>query len=242
VSRTLRFALILTVVTIAVSAIALGRWQLRRLSARKASNTAMLAARTLPPLDLGGGDQVEGTVAGRRVTAKGVFDPAREILIRGRVQNQSPGLEVITPLVLGDSGRVIWIRRGFIRSPDAATPPEVIAAPDTGLVQVTGLAAEVPERSDSGKPLRRGTVTTWSRLDGAVMRSLAPRSLPFELLLAGDSTGPGRLEPVLPPALSDGPHLSYAIQWFGIALAAVLFGVIFLWRARPGSAQPPGAP
>ena len=202
----------------------------------------MLAARELPALDLNSQGQVEGTVAGRRLSAKGKFDQARQILIRGRVQNQSPGLEIVTPLILGDGGRVIWVRRGFVRSPDAATPPELIPAPDSGLVQVAGLALAVPERSDSGKPLRRGAVTTWSRLDGAVMRSLAPRSLPFELLLDGDSAGPGRLAPVPPPPLTDGPHLSYAIQWFGIALAALVFGVIFLWRDRPGSVQPPGAP
>ena len=230
------------VVTIAVSAVALGRWQLRRLTARKASNAALLDARTLPPIDLGAPDPIEGTVAGRRVTAKGVFDPARQLLIRGRVQDQSPGLDVVTPLVLSGGARVIWVRRGFVRSPDAATPPDVIPPPDTGLVQVTGIAMEAPERSDSGKPLRRGDVTTWSRLDGAVIRSLVPGSLPFELLLAGDSAGPGRLTPVPVPELTNGPHLSYAIQWFGIALAALLFGVIFLWRERPGFVQPPGAP
>lgn len=241
-SRTLRFLLALTVVTIAVSAIALGRWQLRRLADRKASNAAMLAARNLPALDLGGQDRIEGTVAGRRVTAKGVFDLTRQLLIRGRVQDQSPGLDVITPLVLSDGARVIWVRRGFVRSPDATTPPDLVPPPDTGLVLVTGIAMMAPERSDSGKPLHRGDVTTWSRLDGAVIRSLAPGSLPFELLLAGDSAGPGRLTPVPVPELTNGPHLSYAIQWFGIALAALLFGVIFLWRERPGFVQPPGAP
>lgn len=181
-------------------------------------------------------------MAGRRVTAKGVFNPAHQILIRGRVQNQAPGLEVVTPLVLSGGGGVIWVLRGFVPSPDAATPPDRITPPDTGIVEVTGLTIDVPERSDSGKPLRRGAVTTWARLDGAVMRSIVPRSLPIELLLAGDSTGPGRLAPVPPPELTNGPHLSYAIQWFGIALAAVVFGIIFLWRDRPGSVQPPGAP
>ncbi len=202
----------------------------------------MLAASILPVIDLGNGDRIEGTVAGRRVTAKGVFDPARQILIRGRVQDQSPGLDVITPLVLSDGARVLWVRRGFVPSPDATTPPDVIPPPDTGLVLVTGIAMAAPERSDSGKPLRRSDVTTWARLDGAVIRSLAPGSLPFELLLAADSAGPGRLTPVPPPELTSGPHLSYAIQWFGIALAALLFGVIFLWRERPGFVRPPGAP
>ena len=241
-SRTTRFVLILTVLTISVSSVALGRWQLRRLSARQASNAAALAARELPVLNLDGTSQHEGTVAGRRVSAKGVFDPARQILLRGRVQNESPGLEVVTPLVLNDSDRVVWVVRGFVPSPDAATPPDPVTPPDTGMVQVTGLAVAVEVRGDSGKPVRRDAVTTWARLDGAAMQSLAARSFPVALLLAGDSSGPGRLDPVPPPALTNGPHLSYAIQWFGIALAALTFGVIFLWRDRPGFVQPPGAP
>ncbi len=225
-----------------VTSIALGRWQLRRLSARQAANAALLSARALPVLDLGVNGPIGGSVVGRRVTAKGVFDPARQILIRGRVQSDAPGLDVVTPLVLSGGGGVLWVLRGFVPSPDAATPPVRIPPPDTGLVMVTGLALDIPVRSDSGKPLRHGSVTTWARLDGAVTRSFVPTSLPIELQLSGDSTGPGRLDPVPPPELTNGPHLSYAIQWFGIALAVLVFGVMFLGRDRPGLVRRPAAP
>jgi surfeit locus 1 family protein len=158
------------------------------------------------------------------------------------VQDQSPGLQVVTPFELRDQNGVIWVLRGFVRSPDATTPPDPMTAPDTGEVLLNGLAVEVTTKGDSGKPLLRGEVTTWARLDGAAMIALAPASLPFALQLAGDSTGPGRL-PTIPVAeLTNGPHLSYALQWFGIALAALVFGIIFLWRSGPGSVQPPGAP
>jgi surfeit locus 1 family protein len=38
---------------------------------------------------------------------------------------------------------------------------------------------------------------------------------------------PRRLEP---PAIDDGPHLSYAIQWFAFAAMAMVFGVVLLKR------------
>jgi cytochrome oxidase assembly protein ShyY1 len=149
---------------------------------------------------------------------------------------------VVTPLQLTDSAGVLWVVRGFVRSPDAATPPAVIAAPDSGEVTVTGLAIEITSKADSGKPLRRPTGTSWARLDGGALHALAAGTLPFALQLAGDSTGPGHLPLTPPPELTNGPHLSYAIQWFGIALAAIVFGVIFLRRGGPGSTPPLEAP
>lgn len=241
-SRFLRYLLILLVLTVASSAIALGRWQLRRLSARKAANATALTARALPPDTLGGGAGGGSTVIGRRVVAKGVFDTTRQILLRGRVQDESPGLEVVTPMTLMSGGGVLWVIRGFVRSPDAATPPAIIAAPDTGVVAVVGLATEVLAKPDSGKPLLRGTATSWSRLDAGAMHQLESTSLPFALQLAGDSNGPGRLATIPVPELTDGPHLSYAIQWFGIALAVAVFGIMFLRPSGPGFVPPPRAP
>ena len=37
-----------------------------------------------------------------------------------------------------------------------------------------------------------------------------------------------------PPALDDGPHLSYAIQWFGFALIGVIGACVVAFRARRG--------
>jgi cytochrome oxidase assembly protein ShyY1 len=46
----------------------------------------------------------------------------------------------------------------------------------------------------------------------------------------------GRVYPFraeLPPT-DNGPHLSYALQWFGIAVAAVAFGIFFILRPQRG--------
>jgi cytochrome oxidase assembly protein ShyY1 len=45
---------------------------------------------------------------------------------------------------------------------------------------------------------------------------------------AADTT-PARLAP---PALDDGPHLSYAIQWFSFAVIAIVGAGIVAYRAR----------
>ncbi|HEY4100745.1 MAG TPA: SURF1 family protein [Gemmatimonadales bacterium] len=220
--------------------ISLGRWQLRRLAGRKASNAVFLAAQAESPIhlpqDLSPGIAID---SGRRIVARGTFDVARQLLLRGRVQNDAPGLEVVTPLVLQGDSTVLWVVRGFVGSPDAATPPDSIPAPGSGEVTVTGVAFAIPRAADSGRPLVHNGVSTWQRLDQRVTHARATGSLDVDLLLAGDTTGPGKLATIPLPEISNGPHLSYAIQWFGMAFAVLLFPVIILWRERRAATTAP---
>ncbi len=55
---------------------------------------------------------------------------------------------------------------------------------------------------------------------------------------------PGEAQPPLdrpvrvpPPALDEGPHKSYAIQWFSFATIALVGGVVFARAQRPGAAD-----
>jgi surfeit locus 1 family protein len=243
VSPVRRATLVVTVVAVAALAVALGRWQLRRLHARRASNTILLSARAKPPLRLP--DDLRRGIAidsGRRVEARGHFDTSGEVVIRGRVQDDAPGVQIVTPFVLDSDAGVLWVMRGFVRSADAVTPPERLPPPVGGPAVVTGLALATPITTDSGQPLLHDGTMTWRRLDRDVLARRRPGSLPIYLLLAGDSGGPGRLAIVPPPELNDGPHLSYAIQWFGIALAVLTFGAIMLWRDGRARPQPRAAP
>lgn len=241
-SRNRTLILLSVVVLAAGGAVLLGRWQLRRLASRRATNGALISARNLPPLDLAQAIRAWTPLDGRRVTVQGTFDSSGIMLLRGRVQFESPGLQVVTPFSVDSTSAVIWVVRGFVPSPDAVTPPDSIPAPAHGHVRLEGLTLAMPATRDSGQALTRNGVTTWNRLDQGVARRLRPAALPVYLLLSGDESGPGRLRTIPPPELTDGPHLSYALQWFGIALAILAFGVIVLRRGGRGSAPLPGAP
>lgn len=238
-----RTALLIAVLVIAAGAAALGRWQLRRLQARRASNAVLRSARAQPPVELAAA-VLRGTAidSGRRAVARGHFDTTAQVVIRGRVQDDAPGVQIVTPFVLDSGAGVLWVLRGFVRSPDAVTPPDPVAPPAPGEVVIRGLALAVPVTGDSGQPLVHQGATSWKRLDRAALERRRAGSLPVYLLLAGDSGGTGRLAVVAPPELSDGPHLSYAIQWFGIGLAALTFGAIMLWRDRRARPRPPAVP
>lgn len=237
-SPTRRAGFVLVILTLVTTALVLCRWQVRRLHDRRAQNGAILTARALPPLEL----SADGVppVPGRRLRIHGRFESG-QLMLRGRVHDAAPGLEVATAFRVAGSQSTLWVLRGFVPSPDAATIPNV-PSPTAGEVTLEGLALPIPVTDDAGQPLVRGRDTTWRRLDRTVLRARTPSTYPVYLLLTGDSLGPGQLPPVSPPVLDNGPHLSYALQWFGIALAILAFGIIVLRRDGRESAPPPAAP
>jgi surfeit locus 1 family protein len=91
-----------------------------------------------------------------------------------------------------------------------------------------------------GKPLTHEGRTTWGRLDLPALRSALPYPLlPVNLLQTPDSALPRRPRRLPVPALDDGPHLSYALQWFGFATTALIVAAILAFRSPERSAAHP---
>lgn len=228
--------------------IRLGFWQLDRLTQRREVNTVIAEARVLPAirLDEAGLDSVSRDPARhlhRRAVARGEFVPEGEILLRGRAHQGSPGVHLVAPFRL-EGGGLLLVNRGWLPAPDAATvdprPHRVGGRRDVdGLLQ---LVPSAPEGAIAGRiDLSDTTVMSYRRLDRATLESLVGEPLP-ELYLQrlADPAQAGSLPvAIAPPTLDDGPHLIYAVQWFGFA--AVALGGLFVvsWRRRfPRSDHP----
>jgi len=194
----------------AAGCVAAGVWQLGRLDQRRARNALVAARRALPPLELRGGGVAVDSVRHRRVMARGAYDFSAEQTWPGRSFQGTPGVALVTPLRLAD-GAAVLVDRGWVPSPDAYhVDLRLYREPDTATV--VGLAL-IPPRG-------RGDVHTTGYL-------------PFVIQL--EAPDPPR-ERGLPrrwplPALDDGSHLSYAIQWFSFA-AIALVGTAALLRSR----------
>jgi surfeit locus 1 family protein len=197
----------------------LGVWQLDRLAGRRAANAVALERRNLPPADV---RALASDDANRRAVATGRYDFGREIVLRGRARDGVPGVEVVTPLLLAGSDTAVLILRGYVPSADATSyDPRIHEEPDSGTV--AGIAMPVPNDSAGAAPVDRNGAETWRRLDLGTLRARMPYPV-ASLYLVADSpvtVSPAPSRAVL-PALDDGPHLNYAIQWF--AFAAIAFG------------------
>jgi len=234
-------------VTIVVALLCLGLsgWQLSRRAERRAANAMALAGRTLPVLDLSGPSD-GAPRAQRRIRARGVFDHESEIILRGHLLTGAPGVHVVTPLRLTGSDSAILVNRGFVPAADGATPDNPIP-PEPGLVNIEGIGLAVPVTAEGGQPAGGAGKESWRRMDLAALRARLPYPiLEVYLLALPDSSRQGWPRRVVPPPLDEGPHLSYALQWLGIAAAVFGFGLFFVLGIgrREGAGHPtvPPAP
>ena len=204
----------------------LGVWQLDRLRDRRASNMSALAARSAPEVRIAGTTPMNPSLDGRMVWAEGHYDHTHDVVLRGKAYDGSPGVEIVSPLVLEDGSTAVLVNRGFVPTPDAVTV-QTDSVRELGKVRVRGTALEMP--SGNGKPLARSGGTTWARLDRDALRGSMPYQLaPWYIRQSPDTAlprFPRRLEPL---PLNDGPHLSYAIQWFAFAAMTIVFGGVIL--------------
>jgi surfeit locus 1 family protein len=217
-------------VAVALVCARLGLWQVHRLRERRAVNAEALAARSKPPVMIEEGAAAGAGLVDRRVVASGRYDDDHPFILRGRVYQGVPGVEIVSPLLLHDGRSAVLVNRGFVPTPDAFTvEPDSLREP--GTVRVEGIA--LPMHSGGGAPLQRGKETAWAQLDLEALRARLPYPIsPIYIRQLPDSTlprFPRRLEPL---SLDDGPHLSYAIQWFSFSVMALVFGVV-LARQKP---------
>ncbi len=230
-----RFLLFIISLVMAGVFIELGIWQLRRLSTRKAANLLAAQSRDADPVDLNINPGIRSDLSNRRVQVRGVYDRSHEIILRQHLYQEVPGLEVITPLRIEGRDSAILVNRGFTPSPDAVTAT-VENLEEPGTVLVRGIAFPVPTSPDSGGPIVHGGQLSWRRLDLGGLRTRIPYPLmDVYLLQLPDSTLPARPIRLEPPALDNGPHLSYAIQWFSFAVIAVVGGWLFTFRQATGT-------
>jgi len=204
----------------AVTCVRLGFWQISRLHQRLGRNAAMRAGWALPPLEVGAQTPLD-SVRNRRVHVRGVYDFDHQRLWRPHMLDEAPGVDLVTPLRFG-SGVAVLVDRGWAASADAYHVDERVFR-EADSANVVGIAFAAPRTRGDVDPVRLKDSLPYALLPFVVQQ------LPDCATVAPSASDAPRRLP--PPELTNGPHLSYVIQWFSFAVI-ILVGSIALFRKK----------
>jgi surfeit locus 1 family protein len=214
--------------------IRLGFWQLSRLGQRRARNTIVAARLSEPLVPLTTLPADSGSVL-RRVNVTGSPDYDHEIVLAARSFQGSPGVYLFTPLRVPGSDTAVLINRGWIYAPDGVSiDPTGWRESTTTFVGYAQLLPIGVMANPTGVLRREARIAR--QLDLATVQSMVPYPVSrlYVVATAQDTTKPvaARVARLPPPALDEGPHLSYALQWFAFAAVALVGGAAVAVRSR----------
>jgi len=150
------------------------------------------------------------------VVMTGTYLTNEELIVRNRPLQINPGFEVLTPLLLAD-GSVFIVNRGWLPTGQTADAPASVPSAPSGVVSVVA-------RLKAGEPLLAGRSATGNQIatinldDVATRLGLPTFTAAYGLMATEDPAPDERPVAVTRPVKDEGPHLSYAFQWFVFAL------------------------
>jgi surfeit locus 1 family protein len=123
------------------------------------------------------------------------------------------------------------VNRGWVYSPDAVTV-NLAKWDESAHATITGYVEEFTHGGEGNA--HTGRPDTWRRLDGDAVRSSLPYDVEPYYIVAFANAPPSATSParMTMPAIDEGPHRSYAIQWFSFAAIAVIGVGTLIWQDR----------
>ena len=229
---------VLVAVILAATCIRLGIWQLDRLQQRKARNAIAAARMAEPPVDAAEIPRDTAEARFRRVRVVGSPDYAHELVQTGLGRRGSPGVNLLTPVKIAGTDTAILINRGWVYSPDASSvDPTIWHDRDTSFVGYAIPLSSLPGVASANRP---GVI---SKLGYDVVAKAVPYPVFHSYVVVtesgdGDTTSAvDRIARLPAPALDNGAHFSYAMQWFSFAAVALVGAVIVVRQSRGAASR-----
>lgn len=209
---------------------ALGFWQLDRADQKRAREAALDAVRAQPPASLPGTDLAE-IEEQRRLLLQGHYLAGRNWLLDNRQRDGQVGYEVITPFRLTD-GRILLVNRGWVAAgknrADRPDPP----APSGEHTLFARWQTPSEHPLLDGRPAE----AEWPKVIVAIEPEAMADALAQPVLghyARLDEGSPGALRTEWQNLeVSAAKHLGYAVQWFAMAAAVVIWLTVTLISLR----------
>jgi cytochrome oxidase assembly protein ShyY1 len=171
----------------------------------------------------------------RRVTATGHYLPDKQLLVRLRVADGNPALEVLVPFAV-DGGPNVLVDRGYVRPEQGSRLPPIPPPPHETVTITARLRDSERPVLDKQSFISDGVRQVYSiNVDQIATLTGVPLAGSYLQLVDGQ---PGGLGVIGIPHLDAGPFLSYGIQWitFGV-VAPILLGYFVYAEIRARRAE-----
>lgn len=201
----------------------LGQWQQSRAAEKRALQAEFSSRATAAPVTLIAPIADPARLKYSRAVVRGEWLANEQIFIDNKFDTDAVGFNVITPLKIEGTSRVVLVNRGWIpRGRQYPVPPE--APPPSGNVVVEGVLTIPSERFlELNAATTQGRV--WQNLTIERFRtSSGLDTLPL-VLLAHTATPPLRAVSERPDARVE-KHVEYMLTWYSLAAT-----VLVLWVA-----------
>lgn len=227
-SRRWRWVTLMVILGVALL-LRLGVWQLHRLEERRASNALLAAQLAQSPVPLTGQEEsaLLLSMVDRQIAAAGQFDYDHQYLILLQTWEGQTGVYLVTPLLL-DENTAVLVNRGWLPQKEAVNARDYDQA-NPALVEGTIQLSQVA-RYGAAAEIRNTFQPEQYRIEIELMQAMLPyKVLPIYIQQTptnGEQTLPYRLPQEID--LSEGSHLSYALQWFSFAIMLTLGYVYYV--------------
>jgi len=210
-------------------------WQLGRAHEKEGLAARVEVLAREPAVSLTTAEVRAADVEGRRVAARGRFEPEYAVLIDNRIRRGVAGYHVLMPLAIEGGRRHVLVNRGWIAgTADRSRLPEVKTP--AGTVEITGLAV-TPSRRFLELSANTGEGRVWQNLTLERYRQAVPIPLQPVVIQQESPLEDGLAREWDPPDLGVNMHYGYAFQWLALALTILVFYIVTHVRRRPPEEQ-----
>jgi surfeit locus 1 family protein len=208
----------------------LGVWQLARLHEKMQRNLEIASQQQTSPVQLALLPRDTAGAHYRAASVAGRLDYDHELVLSGRTHQGSPGVDLVTPVRPPGFDTAVLVDRGWVYSPDGATVDrsrwrEADSATLVGYVELYAPDAGTTRATSDPRIVRR---VSRQEIAAKIPYPVAP----YYLILTGDSADGNHPARHAVPALDEGPHRSYAVQWFAFAAIALVGAAFVVLRER----------
>ncbi len=219
----------------------LGLWQAGKGERLLAERLLFATRAKLGPLPISGALVDPQALRDAPITVRGRYEFEQGFFVDNRQHNGVAGLHVVTPLKIEGSETRILVNRGWVGWPNGRKILPKVPTPE-GVVEVRGIADVplvkkfllMPEHAEARTQL-------WMQMDLPRFALLVQYPVqPVLLLQNRDDAHDGLVRDWQAPEDRVPMHQSYALQWFGMAAALLVFYGYASFGRRMG--REPGRP